>query len=143
MGSIFASDVTQEYGIPNAPGAATITLRKLTGRELERAEAEHLKSTVAGESTRGWSLRLRKILNSGATNADAAEVLADPLTGFDRFVIIKAGAVKWSLERKLTTAALEDLDDETVDWMATEILRLTKPRLFYTEAELKAQQKNG
>jgi len=40
-------------------------------------------------------------------------------------------------------ASLEDLDDEAVDFIATEVLRLTKPGLFHaTEDDAEAAQKN-
>ncbi len=36
-----------------------------------------------------------------------------------------------------------DLDDDAQEFIATEIMRLTKPWLFKTAAELEADRKNG
>lgn len=150
--SIFASRTQQTIALPfDAPH--TVTIRRLTGRELDRAQSEHLKSMIAGRSARGWSGAFQRIIAGLGTPADATQALADPLAGFDRFAIVRAGLVAWSYPESLkpltpsqiadgvTTDAIDDLDDDAVEFLARAILQLTKPALFLTEEAAAAAQK--
>lgn len=149
--SIFASRTQQTIALPfDEPH--TVTIRRLTGREVERAQSEHLKSMVGGRSARGWSGAFQRIIAGLAAPADAERALADPLSGYDRFAIVRSGLVAWSYPDPLkpdplkpavagTVDAIEDLDDDAVEFIAREILRITKPALFLTEEEAKAAQK--
>lgn len=133
----------------------TITIRKLTGREYEAAQHEHLKTLVAGRSARGWSPTFQRILAGVATPADADAALADPLAGFDRFTIVKAGLLATSagpiaatdrlpLGDPGLTDGIEGLDDDELDFIATQILRRTKPHLFHaTAADADAEKKSA
>jgi len=150
MGSPFASHTQTTVPLPFDP-PHTITIRRLTGLELERAQTEHLKNLVGGRSVRGWSAHFQRVLAGKATNADARAAIADPLAGFDRVVMVRAGLLAWSypqpIKPELMPAtsngsfkvpgpdAIEDLDDDALDFIATEILRLTKPALFYTKED--------
>lgn len=159
--SIFASFTQVTVPIPFDP-PNTITIRKLTGREVEAAQAAH-RDGLAGGSPRLWASTFRRALERGATDPEVLKAIADPLTGYDRFAIVRAGLVAWSYDRPVkpvpakpevkahgnalgapaveASDAVEDLDDEAVDFIATEILRLTKPALFLTEEDAKASQK--
>jgi hypothetical protein len=153
--SIFASQTSVTIPIP-FDDPHTVTIRKLTGRELERAQAEHMRSMVGGRSVRGWSGAFQRILNGLATPADAQQVLADPLGGYDRTTIVRAGLISWSYPQAIApltpseavdrsrTDAVEDLDDEALEFLATEILRRTKPGLFHTTAaDAEAEKKSA
>lgn len=136
--SIFASQ-TQSEPIPipfDAPH--WIVVRKLTGRECDEARAAHATGLAAGGS-RLWATKFRRILEGSlADKADVEQAIADPLTGYDRFALVRAGLVSWSYEHAIKDGKpwrLDDLDDEAVDFIATEVLRLTKPALFYTARE--------
>jgi hypothetical protein len=155
MSSPFAS-YTQSDPIPlpfDPPH--TVTVRKLTGRELEAA-AEAQRDGIANGRARAWPTLLRRALVKGATDPEVLKAIRDPLTGYDRFTLVRTGLVAWSyplpIKRSDTTAtgttvitvvdAVEDLDDEAVDFIATEVLRLTKPGLFLaTAADAEADQK--
>jgi hypothetical protein len=118
-------------------------VRKLTGRESDAAQESH-RSQVAAGNVKAWAATFRKILEKGATNADVLKALADPLTGYDRFVVARAGLVSWSYPESMSAklkAGEEDLDDEAVDFIATAVLRLTKPTLFQTAEEAATAQK--
>jgi hypothetical protein len=120
-----------------------VKVRKLTGRQHEEAQASH-RAGFAGGNTRQWSLIFRRSLESGATDPEVQKALADPLTGYDRYALAKAGLVAWSYDRPMDADAIDDLDDEAIDFVALEVLRLTKPGLFATnEADLAAQKKSG
>ena len=153
--SIFASQTQSDpIPVPFDP-PHTVTVRKLTGREVEAAQTEHMKSLVAGRSARGWSAAFHRLIAGVATPADAQKALADPLEGYDRTALVRAGLVAWSyalpIRRIETTAtdtttvtvvdAVEDLVDEALEFIAGEVLRLTKPALFLTPALAEDDQK--
>jgi hypothetical protein len=144
MPSPFASQ-TQSDPIPlpfDPPH--TITVRKLTGREIERAQQAHRDGLTTGNA-RSWAVTFRRMLEKGASDPEVLKVLADPLTGYDRYELVRAGLVAWSYPQPITADrkalgdpavdAIDDLDDEAVDFIATEVLRLTKPALFYRALE--------
>jgi hypothetical protein len=143
--SIFAS-LTQSTPIlvPFDP-PNTVTVRRLTGREVEDAQAAHLRGLVNGQSPRGWSSAFHRLLTKGlGTEADVVKVMTDPLSGFDRLSVARAGLVAWSYDRPIkptpraatkdTPAYLDDpvadLSDEALEFIAIEVMRLTKPERF-------------
>lgn len=154
--TIFASE-TQSDQIP-VPGDAghTVVVRKLTGIEIEAAQQAHANGIAAG-GARTWAARFRRMLEHGGTDTETLQAIADPLTGYDRFALVRAGLVSWSYPRSVkpvlakpaiaakgsapasppvaASDAIADLDDEAVDFIATEVLRLTKPALFLTSEE--------
>jgi hypothetical protein len=154
--SIFASQ-TQSDPIPLPfDEGQTITIRALSGLELEAAQTAHMKSLVGGRSARGWSGAFQRILAGVATPADAEQALADPLAGYDRTVIVRAGLVGWSYSQAITSVkvgtvgapakiidAIDDLKDEPLEFMARAILQRTKPSLFQTPEEAKAAQREA
>jgi hypothetical protein len=156
MSSPFASHTTSDpIPLPFDP-PHTVTVRKLTGREIEAAAAAH-RGQFASNNPRRWPTLLKRALEHGAADPEVTRALADPLLGYDRYALVRSGLVAWSYPQAVkpllvatgTTAAvtldaIEDLDDEAVDFIATEVLRLTKPRLFDGTAEDgETAQKNG
>jgi hypothetical protein len=149
----FASHPSNSETIPFEPDLPnTITVRRLTGGEEEQAQAEHLKGLGNGRSSRGWSKAFQRILNkANPSEQDAAEVLADPLNGYDRLTVAKAGLIGWSYppadpkqkRTKPSDKEVEDLVDEALEFVALAVMRKTKPELFQPEDERKAAQKNG
>lgn len=163
--SIFASKTQSDpMPLPFDP-PHTVTVRKLTAREVEMAQAAHAHG-VATSDTRLWATRFRRILeNSLADKAQVEQAIADPLTGYDRFSIVRSGLVAWSYPESITPIeaaaavkangktpaspaveardAIADMDDESIDFVATAILKLTKPWLFLTAEQLEAQKKTG
>jgi hypothetical protein len=150
---MFASQTQDTIPIPFDP-PHTVTVRKLTGRELEAAQAAHRDSLTTG-NPRSWAALFRRGLQKGASDPDVLKAIADPLTGYDRYVMVRAGLLAWSYPQSITPVtvkvegkpdrivdAIDDLDDEGVDFIATEILRLTKPALFVTVEEAVAEKKS-
>jgi hypothetical protein len=148
MGSIFASQTSATIAIPfDSPNS--VTIRRLTGRECDAAAEAH-RQGAASVSPRAWPAVFRRLLEKGASDPEVLKAIHDPLTGYDRFALVRAGLVAWSYPQWVVlradavnreadlakrTASIDDLDDEAVDFIATEVLRLTKPWLFLvTEA---------
>lgn len=134
--SIFASQTTITIPIPfDVPH--TVTIRKLTGREVEQAQAADALLVAKG-AARTWAARFQRMVTTG--DPKAMESLHDPLVGFDRTSIIKAGLLSWSYKEDPKTA-ITDLDDEATEFLAQQILKLTKPALFVTGEAVEDAQK--
>lgn len=156
MGNPFASKTTQTIPLTfDPPHEATV--RKLTGREYEQAQEAHMVGVLGGRMS-VWAQRFRRILTNGlASDAEAQALLRDPLTGFDRYALVRAGLVSWTYDvpvppgeasktpdPAITRAKLvDDLDDEAVDELASAILKLTKPALFVTPDEAEIEEKKA
>jgi hypothetical protein len=123
--SIFASDTQQTIAVDQDP-PHTVTIRRLRGGEYEQAKAEGLK-----RSARSWAERLQVVLNTGRLEELKTEV-NDPLFGFDRAAVIKAGLIAWTYHDGATPTPrqIDDLDDDAMELIARAIVRLTKPALF-------------
>lgn len=157
MGNPFASQTTQTIPLTfDPPHEATI--RKLTGREYEQAQEAHMVGVLGGRLN-VWAQRFRRILTTGlASDAEAQAMLRDPLTGFDRYALVRAGLVSWTYDaappvdpealKTFDAAAarvkqVNDLTDEPVEFFALAILKLTKPALFVTAEEAMAEEKKA
>lgn len=131
--SVFASHTTTTIAVPHDP-PQTVTIRKLRGRELQDAQAADLRAFIGNRSPRGWAGTLRGLIakaRAGDDVGNADPVLTDPLIGYDRAVVVRAALLSWTYTDHPPTAdEIDDLDDETIDFIAREILRLTKPQLF-------------
>jgi hypothetical protein len=154
VGSPFASQtVSDPIPLPFDP-PHTVTVRKLTGRECDAAADSH-RAQFASHHPRLWPALLRRALEHGASDPEVLTAIRDPLLGYDRFALVRAGLVAWSYPQSITpltpaqiaegvTDPVEDLDDEAVDFIATAVLRLTKPGLFHaTEEDAQTARKNG
>jgi hypothetical protein len=146
MGSPFASlTVSDPIPLP-FDSEHWIKVRKLTGREIDAAQEGHRTEFVSGRIN-SWSAMFRRALQQGASDPQVLKAIADPLTGFDRFSLVRSGLVEWSYPQTLAAPAkpngavserqksIDDLDDEAVDFIAREVLRLTKPGLFHATVE--------
>lgn len=152
MGSPFVSlSKSDPIPLPFDP-PNTIVVRKLTGREVEQVQMAHARGVAIGRS-RLWSENFKRILTDGMAKAgDLAAALADPLTGFDRFAVVSAGLVAWSYPQPTKPVPatadapaydpIDDLDDEAVEFIAREVMRLTRPALFLTVEQQETERKN-
>ncbi|MCC6909081.1 MAG: hypothetical protein IT430_14150 [Phycisphaerales bacterium] len=138
--SVFTSLVTDVLTVPNTE--QTITIRKLAPKHLE--EARRASQERAFEDMK----RTREVLPpemlagllAKSEKADTPKEKPDPLLTHDRVTLMQRGVTAWSFAQPLTPDSFEDLDDDTADWLAGAILRLSKPSLYAAED---AAQKNG
>lgn len=160
MGNPFASQSAETIPMAGDDGQ-TVTVRKLTGREAQAAQAAQAAEIAEGR-VNGFGKILRLFLQKGtpATTDEAARVLADPMLGVNRYAVIRFGLISWSYPQPIPAPvdvtqhaldvaldaskkdAIDDLDDERVDFLATAIWRKTKPGLFLTTEEAQAARKN-
>lgn len=140
--SIFTNRVVVELPVPHDEGQS-ITIRKLAPRHLEAAAKESQRQSINDVKEAGGAKLVGEITRE-FKDPDKAKDLADavkrdPLMTFDRVTLISKAVTAWSYEQALTLDVFEELDEETQQWLATEILKLSKPTLYETEAD----RKNG
>lgn len=142
--SIFASLVTKVLEVPGDAGQ-TITIRKLAPKHLMAARRQSQKDSLDQMRDMGdpaFIRQVQELASEGAGSTASTAVKADPLLLYDRVILMQHGIVSWSYDREPTREVLEDIDEDTSDWLAREILRLTKPTLFQSEAEREEATKN-
>ena len=142
--SIFTSFVTEVLEVPGEPGQ-TITIRRLQPNALTRAlDAGKERNSLEMERGARDMRMLRESMGDAEFDAFKAEIAkniasgpakSNPLSAFDRVSLIKDGVTAWTFDRALGIEAFEDLDDDTQDWLAGAILKLSKPSLYAANAE--------
>ena len=146
MASPFASLTTSDpIPLPFDEGQ-WIKVRKLTGQEHEAAQLAHRVAFVRNDK---WAGVFRESLDKGLDATRIQRALADPLTGYDRIALVRAGLVAWSYERPIKPQtdpaddAIADLDDDALEFIAREVLKRTKPGLFLSKDEQEHERKNA
>lgn len=142
--SIFASQTTATVH-PGDDRTASIVVQKLGGYACEVAQAAHAQGVFNGFTGRGWANKFYRSLQAGtATEAEAVQALADPLIGFDRLQVVRLGIQSWSFTVEIdgktapmpiNDTTVHDIDDDTLDQLAIEIMRLTKPDRFKNDQD--------
>ena len=123
---MLVSEITRRADIPHEPDQ-WMELKRLSWRQLE----------VAGEVQTDSMLKKLKTMGGDLVKAlkeVGKEQEQDPLTKYDRGVVLKAGIKKWSYDAEVTDKNIDSLDEETAEWAFREILSLNRPR---TEEEAK------
>lgn len=146
--SIFASFVTRVLEVPGT--AETITIRKLAPKALDKArqaskEAGSAELRLQRQTLGDAQMReLQEEIAKAVANSETTKKAADPLVLYDKTVLVQEGVTAWSFaEPAFSPAACEDIDEDTRDWLAREILHLSKPSLFQTAEEQEAARKNA
>lgn len=138
--SIFTSHVTKVLELASAPGQS-ITIRKLAPKHLRESTLAAQKDSMQNLRDLGGTAFIRELQELQQSDKPPTEERPDPLTLHHVPTLLKAGVVSWTLAEKVTTETLEDLDDELQEWLAREILRLSKPALF-AAVDAEADRKN-
>lgn len=147
MSRIFTSLVTESVELQHDP-PHRVTIRKLAPKHLREARLASLARAMEELRLIGSPAVLKELreLDGRPTESESPVTQPldgrgrDPLTLYDRDVLIRRGIVSWTYDRPMDDAALEDLDEQTADLLARAILRLTKPELF---EEQEADRKNA
>lgn len=145
--SVFTSRVTRTIEIPNTDGQR-VTIRKLAPKQLAQAREAMQREAEADferqiRVTKALGEDMIKAVRDIKPEAIQAATQADPLLMFDALTIAQKGIVSWTFpDVKRTDESVADLDEETVTFIATEVLKLTKPALYQTSDEAEADRKN-
>jgi hypothetical protein len=140
---MFASKVQKEVSIGAGDDAVTVTIRKLSGRSLEKASEARQIAVSQGMRSMGGDI-LRTLRDLETTKAepekpDYAAATKARYSTYDRMAVLLAGIVRWTAEEPPTLKFMEDeLDEESCQKLHEAILDLSLPPL--DPAEFKAQQ---
>src|SRR5215203_2914045 len=119
---MLVGNTTVKRDIPHEPGE-WMTFKLLSWRSLEEARA--LRQTAALRSFQGVADVVRELQSARTPEvAGAAVEVPDPTSSFDRATLLVRGIHAWSYDAPLTPAALDDLDEQTAEWAAKEIVSL-------------------
>jgi DNA replication initiation complex subunit (GINS family) len=128
MASIFASRTRRTLDVPFDDGQ-TVTIQKLSGRQLERARQEQQFASLEFVKRIGGASFQRELQAARKDAPDADQVeRVDPYRRYDRATVLQKGIVDWSYGA-ITPEAIDDLSEQAADWLAHEILTLTLPDL--------------
>ncbi len=137
----------------------SITVKQLNGRKLAKAQKAFINAlmseSLADMRARGGAKAYKELQEAFAPDvpetdeakraAEEAktkaveEVKADPLNGFDPYTLIADGVTHYD-DGPLTAEQIEELTDEAVPFYAKAVLRISKPSLFFSTEEKKAEQ---
>lgn len=115
-----ANRIQWRVALPHEDGQ-WFEFRRLSARQLERAADVKQSTTIAKMAeTPGFA----EVLRSARSDAPSQpRELVDPLDAYDPWTLLKYGVVSWSYaDLELTPDAIEELDKETLDWAARQLV---------------------
>jgi len=117
------SKIRRRLAIPDEPND-WMELRALSGKKLE--EASWWAQRKAIEMAKLAGQEFIDAMETYRADLAEAEVKANPLQQYDIETLVRSGIVAWSYEMRLTPENIAELDSETREWAAREILKLTE-----------------
>jgi hypothetical protein len=146
--SVFTSFVTQQLDVPHDE-PNTITIRKLAPGAMREAQQANQERSMDDLKRMGGAAFLRELGVLGGDTTVQKAVERDPMMVFDRQTVLRKGVLAWSYDRPVGPdagpeglEALDDLDERTAAWLAEQVIRLSDPDRFTTEADKEQDQKN-
>jgi hypothetical protein len=144
--SVFTSLVTDVVPIPHDP-PHTVTIRKLAPKHLQAARKAALMDSITEMKAIGGPAFVKELQSLTADDPEAvkreiAGRAQNPLRGVDTVTLLERGIVAWTYECERSRETFEDLDEPTMDLLATAILKLAKPDLFVTAEQAEGERKN-
>lgn len=147
--AIFAHKQTKTLDVPivfNDEGDSrqyVVVIRQLNPRQIEAAVKETQRRSFEDVKALGGFSVLKELRELVTDEQAKDEGEKNPLLIYDRETLIDKGVVSWTFPEDKTPENIANLTEDVRDWLATEILRLTKPALVQSQEERKAAQKNG
>jgi len=115
--------------VPGEPGQ-WVEIKKLPWGLLDGAREARTKAVIEG--ARLWGPDMISAINSGRERSDVQAAAADPYNEFDRGFLLRHAVLSWSYDAALPDG-VEDLEEETAEWLKREIVDFNSSRR--TEAE--------
>ena len=133
-------DIPQRFNDEGDPQQHAVTLRRLSPKSLDAAAKESQRKAMLDLTALGGAKVIREF-QSETPKSDEKPGAANPLLLFDHWTLIQKSVVSWTLLEKVTEESIADFD--AAEWLAGEILRLSRPELFQSEDEKKDAQVKG
>lgn len=143
--SVFAKLRTATLNqVPGAPDAF-VEIHGLSPRSLQLAAQEHQRQAMAAfKEAKAMSAAVDfDAVDPEAVKAYQTQMAKNPLLSYDAATLIEKGVTAWSFELPPTPESIEELDEDVRDYIADQILRLSKPSLYRTDEEQETDRKNG
>lgn len=143
--SVFAKLRTATLtAIPGFPGHS-VSIHGLSPRSLEAAAKEHQRQVLAvlKEAKESGTASAFEEVDPEAVKTYQDQLRANPLSSYDAATLIEKAVDEWSFELAPSPESIAELDEDIRDYIATEILRLSKPSLFRTQDQQEADRKNA
>jgi hypothetical protein len=141
------------------PDGDVMTIRKVSALHLQRAnEAQMFAAADTMERMAKVRDRVRQAMGGDGQSdapkpddkplgAPAEEAVIDPMVPYDAHTLVLKGMVSVEGEEFATAedrqSYVDDLSTDDLEFASREILRLTAPKLFLTDDEKAAEQKNA
>lgn len=163
MGSLLSSRATATIPIPFAT-PHEVTVQKLAGRHLDRARKVAQANWLAEIESKGGIQKQKELLKAfkddepvNPTVKDKPEEKVDPLAGLDQYTLCRFGVTGITSDDSLEEEEVIDDDgnkvmrvrlfyeasEDELKWYATQVMKVTSPRLFETKDEHQESEKNG
>lgn len=109
--------------LPHEPDA-WIEVRMLSGLQLQHAQAAARHERITRMHQMGPELVRATITSADpeAIKAARADNADDPLDGYDRRTLLLEGIVDWGYGEPVTPENIDDLDEETMQYVALQLL---------------------
>lgn len=143
--SVFAKLRTATLtAVPGFP-RDSVSIHGLSPRSLEAAAKEHQRQALAAlkEAKAAGDDGAFNEVDPEAVKAYQEQMRSNPLLSYDAATLIEKAVDGWSFELPPSAESIAELDEDVRDYIATEILRLSKPSLFRTLEQQEADRKNG
>ncbi len=118
---MLTSKHTKQIEIPHEPGE-WLKVRQLSGRALDEAREERSRRVLANARAMGAEVMLAFQDVERPASTEPAE--PDPLADYDVDTVLRCGIIAWSYQEKVKPETIADLDEQTRDWAAREILAM-------------------
>lgn len=163
MGSLLSSRATATVPIPFAT-PYEVTVQKLAGRHLDRARKVAQANWLSEIESKGGIQKQKELLDAFKGNEPPVDPAAkgkseepvDPLAGLDQYTLCRFGVKSLTSDDSLEEEEVIDDDgnklmriklffdasEDELKWFATEVMKVTSPRLFQTKDEHKETEKN-
>ena len=131
---LFASQVRKTLTeVPGLEGQS-VEIRKLGWKALDKAAEARTFSGIDMMRRIGPGGLLAELNAAGGEEKVRETASADPYLRYDRGVLVSRGIVSWSMSQSITQEQIDDLDEDTIEYIARQVYELSRPK---TEGERK------
>ena len=120
-GFVLTRNITRRLSIPHE-GGQWMELRRLSWTQLDSAKRD--RTNTALKQLAEQPADVKELMSSARAQRQAvAEAAVDPLAEYQMGTLLELGIHAWSYDEPPTPENIADLDQETAEWAALEIVK--------------------
>lgn len=120
-GFVLTKNITRRLAIPHEEGQ-WMELRRLSWTQLDSARRD--RTNTALKQLAEQPDDVKELMRSTTAQRQAvAEAAVDPLAEYHMATLLELGIYAWSYDEPVTSENIADLDSETAQWAALEIVK--------------------